>query len=223
MKHNIKCEPSYTVLELDLETGEKVVAESGAMVWMSSNLSTTTSTRGGMLAGLKRAVAGESFFQNTFEAQNGPGVLGLAPGKPGDICVYPMTGTDLYLEKGAYIASTPGVECDAKFQGLKGLFSEGLFALRISGTGTLFFSAYGDIQEIDVDGSYTVDSGFAVAWEPSVQYRLTRARKISAFLFSDQLLMKFEGKGKIWVQSRSPRSLANWAHPFRPVASNDGD
>ena len=80
----------------------------------------------------------------------------------------------------------------------------------------LFFNAYGDIQEIPVDGEYVVDNGYAVAWEPGLQYRITRARKIRSFLFSDQLLLRFSGQGKLWVQSRSPGSLANWAHPYRP-------
>jgi len=94
--------------------------------------------------------------------------------------------------------------------------------LRVTGTGTLFFNAYGDIEEIEVNGSYTVDNGYAVAWEPTLQYHITKSKKIRAFLFSDQLLMNFTGRGKVWVQSRSPRTLSNWVHPFRPQKpSND--
>jgi uncharacterized protein (AIM24 family) len=40
-------------------------------------------------------------------------------------------------------------------------------------------------------------------------------------LFSDQLLLRFSGTGRIWLQSRSPRSLANWVHPFRRVESKN--
>ena len=72
---------------------------------------------------------------------------------------------------------------------------------------------------IDIDGEYVVDNGYAVAWEPTLTYQLTRGRKIRSFLFSDQLLLRFSGKGRIWLQSRSPRSLAAWVHPFRPVES----
>lgn len=87
--------------------------------------------------------------------------------------------------------------------------------LRVTGTGTLFFGGYGDVHEVTVNGSYTVDNGYAVAWEPSLEYHLTRARKIRSFLFSDQLLLNFSGTGRVWVQSRSPVSLANWVYPFR--------
>ena len=109
---------------------------------------------------------------------------------------------------------------NSDFQGLRGLFNEGMFILRVSGNGTLFFSAYGDIQEIEVDGGYVVDNGHAVAWDSTLDYRLTRAKKIRSFLFSDQIIMKFSGRGRLWVQSRNPRSLANWVHPFRNVKSS---
>ena len=96
-----------------------------------------------------------------------------------------------------------------------------MFVLRVTGTGTLFFHAYGDIQPVDVSGDYIVDNGYAVAWEPTLTYRLTRGRKIRSFLFADQLLLQFSGHGRIWLQSRSPRSLANWVHPFRRVESKN--
>ena len=82
---------------------------------------------------------------------------------------------------------------------------------------SIVITAYGDIEEIDLDGEYIVDNGHAVAWDASLRYTLTRARQIRSFLFSDQLLMRFSGRGKLWVQSRNPRSLANWVVPFRPV------
>ena len=60
---------------------------------------------------------------------------------------------------------------------------------------------------IEGDGEYLIDNGFAVAWEPSLEWEMTRARrKIRSFLFSDQLLLRFSGKGRVWLQSRSPRS-----------------
>jgi len=222
MQYEVLCQPSFSLLEVSLEPGEKIVAEAGAMAWMEGPVKTETSTRGGVLSGMKRAVlSGESFFQNTYSAEGGPVKLGLAPGSAGDVVPYELQGNELFLERGAYLASTEGVRCDSKWEGLKGLFNEGLFILRVTGQGLLFFNGYGDVQEIQVDGQYTVDNGYAVAWEPSLQYRLTRARKIRSFLFADQLLLSFSGTGKIWVQSRSPVSLANWVYPFRPEKSSD--
>jgi uncharacterized protein (TIGR00266 family) len=221
MRYEILSKPSFSILDVTLEPGEKIVAEAGAMAWMEGPVVTETSTRGGVLKGLKRALlTGESFFQNTYSAQGGTGKVSLAPGVAGDIIPYELRGNELFLEKGAYLASTEGVHCDSKWQGLKGLFNEGLFILRTTGQGLLFFNGYGAIEEIQVAGQYTVDNGYVVAWEPTLQYRLTRARKIRSFLFSDQLLLGFTGTGRIWVQSRSPVSLANWVYPFRPVKSD---
>jgi len=220
MQYNIQCGPGFAVLGVDLEAGETIAAESGAMAWMEGPIKTKTSTRGGMLSGLKRKLlAGESFFQNTFTAEGAGASISFAPPAAGDVVPYELDGGDLLLEKGAYLASTEGIQCDSKWQGLKGFFNEGLFALRTTGTGTLFFSGYGDIQEVHVDGQYTVDNGYIVAWESTLQYRITRARKIRSFLFSDQLLLQFTGTGRIWVQSRSSISLADWVHPFRLVES----
>lgn len=132
---------------------------------------------------------------------------------------------DLLLQRGAYLASTEGIRCESRSEGLKGLFAQGLFVLRATGTGTMFFSGYGAIDSIDLDGgsTYTIDNGYVVAWEPSLSYRLTKARKIRSFLFSDQLLLSFSGRGRVWINSRSPQSLASLIHPFRRVNSKDSD
>lgn len=219
MRYSIEHQPSYSLVDLDFDPGDTVVSEAGAMAWMEGPLQVRTSSRGGVLSGLKRKfLSGESFFQNTYTA-TGPGAcLALAPGPAGDVVAHPLDG-ELLLEKGAYLASDEGVHVDARFDGLKGLFNEGLFVLRCSGNGMLFFTGYGDVQEVEVDGEYVVDNGYAVAWDPSLRYRLSRARRIRSFLFGDQLLLRFSGRGRVWVQSRSPRSLANWVHPFRRVKS----
>ena len=219
MNYEIRSEPSYSLLEVTLDPGQTIVAESGAMSWMSDTIRMSTSTRGGVMSGLGRTVlGGESFFQNTYSAEGGTGTIGLAPGQPGAIIPRLITGDELMLEKNAYLASAEGVRVNSDFQGLRGLFNEGLFILRASGHGVLFFNAYGDVSEIDVDGSYVVDNGHAVAWEPSLSYTLTKGKSIRSFLFSDQLLLRFEGRGKVWTQSRDPRSLASWVFPFRPAS-----
>ena len=224
MDYVIRSQPSYSLLEVTLDVGEQLVTEAGAMAWMTPNIDVQTSSRGGILSGLSRAVlGGESFFQNTYEAREDRGTIGLAPGQPGDVMAYRLDGGSLLLEKGAYLASTPGITTGSDFQGLRGLFNEGMFILRVSGTGLLFFNAYGDIQEIDVEGSYIIDNGHAVAWEPTLGYRLTRAGRIRSFLFSDQIIMEFSGHGKLWVQSRNPRSLSDWVFPFRGVKPRSED
>lgn len=212
---------SYPVLEVDLLPGERFVSESGAMAWMDRHVQCKTEARGGILSGLKRAVlAGESFFQNTYSVEGQQGQVAFVAGSPGTIVPYELNG-DLYLEKGAYLGSTSEVKIDTKFDGLKGLFNEGLFVMKASGKGRLFFTGYGDVREVQVNGEYVVDNGYVVAWEPTLQYRLGKAKKIRSFLFSDQLLLRFSGRGRLWAQSRSPQALANFFHPYRPVKKNN--
>lgn len=218
MQYEIIAQPTYSALEVSLSPDDSIVAESGAMAWMTDTVRLSTSARGGVFRSLRRAaLAGESFFQNVFEAEAPGGVICFAPGQPGDIVAVDVGEGDLMLEDGAFLASERGVAIDSSWQGLRGFFNEGLFILRATGNGTLFFNAYGDIQEIEVDGSYVVDNGHAVAWDATLDCHVTRSRSVRAFMFSDQLLMAFSGRGRLWVQSRSPQALADWVHPYRRV------
>ena len=224
MKYDIQNRPAYSLLEVTIDPNESIVAESGAMVWMSDSIQLSTSARGGVFRSLRRSVlGGESFFQNVFEAQDSPGIVGFSPGQPGDIVAVDVGQGDILMEDSAYLASEQEVEIDSDFRGLRGLFNEGLFILRASGSGLLFFTGYGDIEEVEVDGSYIVDNGHAVAWEPTLRASITRGRSIRSFLFSDQLLLRFSGHGRLWVQSRNPQALANWVHPYRTVTQESKD
>ncbi len=218
MKYDIVSAPSYSLVELSLSDGESVTVEPGAMAWMDTTIKPKTEMKGGFFAGMKRKFAGESFFFNIYTAEGGSGTIGIAPGYSGDIIVRKLNDETLYMERGAYLCHVGNIEASATWEGFSGTFAEGMFGLRVSGTGLLFFGSYGDVQEVDVAGSYTVDNGYAVAWEENLDYSIGRSgRSIRSFLFSDQLICRFHGHGKLWVQTRSPRNLAAWVHPFRRV------
>jgi len=220
MEYQIQARPAFSYLDVNLNPGEQIVAESGAMAWMEGPIATKTSTRGGVMGGLKRKLlSGESFFQNTYTAEGGAGTVTLAPGAAGDLVATELHGA-LNMQKGAYLASTTGVKCDSKWSGFKGFFNEGLFILRVEGDGMLFFGSYGAIEEVQVDGTFVVDNGFAVAWDPTLDFRLTKARKIRSFLFSDQILCEYSGTGRLWIQTRTAHQLASAVYPYRPVDSD---
>ena len=217
MKYEILTGPSYALAEVELGEGEKIVTEPGAMAWMDDNIEVETKMKGGLWSGIKRKIAGESFFQNTYVCNSGRGKIGLAPGIAGDVVAIDIDG-EILTERGAYMASTGNIEVSASWEGFQGMFSEGLVALKARGNGTLFFNAYGDIQEIDVKGGYAVDNGYVVAWEPTLNYSVSTAgRGLKNFLFGDQLITRFSGHGKLWVQSRSTHNLVSFLHPFRRV------
>ena len=218
MKYNIVCEPSYSLAEITLDSGESVIVDPGAMAWMDTTIKPKTEMKGGFFAGITRKFAGESFFLNTYTAEGGLGTIGIAPGYSGDIIVKELNDETLYMERGAYLCHVGNIETSATWEGFTGAFAEGMLGLRVSGTGLLFFGSYGDIQEVEVDGSYTVDNGYAVAWEQTLDYSIGRTgRSIRSFLFGDQLICRYHGAGKLWIQTRSPRNLAAWVQPFRRV------
>lgn len=219
MKYEIQQQGTYPVIEITLAKGEKFVSEAGAMAWMEPTMNVETAARGGVMASLKRGIlGGESFFQNTYSTEAAESKVAFVAGQPGAVAALKMDGLTLCLEKGAYICSDPTVTVETKFEGLKGLFNEGLFVLRASGTGTMFFGGYGDLVEVQVNGEYVVDNGYAVAWDSTLEYNITRSgTKIRSFLFGNQLMLRFKGQGRVWCQSRSPVAFADWVHPFRPV------
>jgi biogenesis AIM24-like protein len=77
------------VLELTLNPGEAIFAESGELSWMTSSIQMTTSTQyggGGGIGGVfKRAVGGGSLFMTEYAAQGAPGMVAFAAKLPGQI------------------------------------------------------------------------------------------------------------------------------------------
>lgn len=74
MRHQMLCPPAATALRFELEQGESITCEVGAMIAMTSGLTVETTTKsrggsGGIIKGLKRMFSGESFFLNHFTAQ----------------------------------------------------------------------------------------------------------------------------------------------------------
>jgi uncharacterized protein (TIGR00266 family) len=220
MEHEVLYRPSYSLLKVRLERGDSISAESGAMVSMSSGIEMQTSAKGGLFGALKRRVlAGESFFMNTFTA-NEPGEVTFAPILPGDIHALQLTGQTMYAQSGAYIASSPQIEIDTKWGGAKTFFSrEGLFLLKLSGTGEIFLSSYGAIHEIElgVGQKYTVDTGHMVAFAEGVGYSVRKVGGLKSTLFSGEgLVCELTGPGKIMIQSRSADAFLSWLIPQIP-------
>ena len=141
MKYNIVSAPSYSLIEMNLSEGESVIVEPGSMAWMDTTIKPKTEMKGGYFAGIKRRFAGESYFLNTYSAEGGSGNIGIAPGYSGDIIVRELNNETLYMERGAYLCHVGNIETSATWEGFSGMFAEGMFGLRVSGTGLLFFGS----------------------------------------------------------------------------------
>ena len=183
------------------------------MSGMSGGVEIVTNAKGGLLGGLKRSVlGGESFFINTFTASAGPGEVIVAPALPGDIIHLPVPsdGTAIMVQSGSWLASEAGVTVDTKWGGAKTFFSgEGLFMLRCSGSGDMLVASYGAIFEMDLPAgeSYKVDTGHIVAFEEGIGYQVNKVGGWKSTILSGEgLVATFTGPGKLWQQSRSPRT-----------------
>lgn len=220
MRQEILYSPSYTLLKIHLNEGESIIAESGAMVSMSEGIAISTKARGGVLKSLGRAaLGGESFFMNTFTAESA-GEVTFAPNLPGDIFPVQLNNQSIFVQSGSFLCSTPEIQVDTKWGGAKMFFSsEGLFLLKISGTGMVWLSSYGAIHEINLETgqAYKVDTGHMVSFEESVQYNVKKVGGWKSTILSGEgLICQLTGPGKITLQTRSEQALLSWIIPKLP-------
>ena len=88
MKYEIKGTMLPSV-DVHMEAGESVYTERGGMAWMRGDIEMSTSTRGGLLKGLGRKLAGESLFMTTYACKSATGMITFTPEAPGGILAWP--------------------------------------------------------------------------------------------------------------------------------------
>jgi uncharacterized protein (TIGR00266 family) len=219
LEYKIEGRPDYSFLTVTIPADQTLKVEASSMATMDAHISMKTKLKGGF----GRFLTGESLFINEFTTTAGAGEIGIAPGTPGDLIHQYLEGQSIFIQNSAFVAASIGINLETKWQGmLKGFFSgESFFLIRCSGRGDLWFSSYGAIIEIDVDGDYVVDTGNVVAFTEQLEYQITKVGGYKSLFFSGEgFVCRFSGKGKVWIQTRSTQAFANWAHYYRPVQSN---
>jgi len=214
MDVEIRDRPAFAHLLVQMEKGDKIIAEAGAMASMSGQLQMTTRFSGGPRGALlRRLFASESIFINEFSAQASGHVVLTQP-YPGDIVAVDLRGTTIFLQPGAFLACEPGITLGLGWAGVRSLIArEGLFRLKASGHGRVWFGAYGAVVPRDVDGELIVDSGHLVAYEPTIGIQVGLAAGIfSSFFSGEGIITRVRGQGKIYLQSRSFGGLAAWTN-----------
>lgn len=222
--------PSFAMLRIDLSPGQTFITEAGSMVARQSHVAMEVKMNAGRNAGffgmvkailiaiIRKAIGGESFFVNHFTAPQ-RGSVWVAPALSGQIQHRRMNGDTLVLSAGGYLGHMGDIDLKMKFGGLRGLLArEGLFFLEVSGHGDLWFTSYGGIEAIDVNGSYTVDTGHLVGYEGNLQFDIKSVGGgVMGFIASGEgLVMEFRGQGRIYIQSRNLSSLVGWLTPLLP-------
>jgi uncharacterized protein (TIGR00266 family) len=223
IEYEVQHKPVFTLLKTKLRSGQSIRAEAGAMVYMK-NITMETSAGGGLLSSLKRSVlGGESFFMNTFTCPTGEGEVGFAPPYAGDVMCLDLKNETWFLQGGSYLCSSPELMIDTKFQGLKGFVSrEGLFFLKMSGTGQLFVSIFGAIEEHELVGDeFTIDTGHLVAFQEGIDYQVKTVGGLKSTVFSGEgLVARLSGRGRFLLQTRSTGAFVDWLIPFLPKPSS---
>ncbi|MEB3231432.1 MAG: TIGR00266 family protein [Leptolyngbyaceae bacterium] len=217
MKSEIRYKPAFATLFITLKPGEKLRAEAGAMASMSGKLSMKTEFFGGLLPGLMKSFfGGESLFINVFSNPSSePQELVLTQSSVGDIVRIELKNNAMCFQPGAYIAHTPGLKVELQWAGFASWFAgEGLFKLKMSGTGVVFCGAYGGLSEVRVQDEFIVDNGHLVAYEPGIKMGIKMAGGLLGSVTSGEgFVNRLTGRGKIYLQSRSVDGLVRFLSP----------
>ncbi len=195
---------------ITLDQGEAVRAEAGAMLFMSDGIEMETSTGGGVMAGLKRAIAGESFFITTFKSATPKSEVAFAAPYPGKIIPLDLRalGGTMLCQRDSYLCSAKGIEVSVAFTKRLGagfFGGEGFILQKLSGDGLAFVHAGGAIHKLTLGPgqSLRVDTGCLVAFQPSVGYDIQLVGGIKTALFGGEGLFfaRMTGPGDVWVQT----------------------
>ncbi|MCX6374273.1 MAG: TIGR00266 family protein [Actinobacteria bacterium] len=216
--------PAFTVAVARLAGGEKLRAESGAMISMTTGTQIETTTQGGILKGLKRSLSGESFFMNMFTAPPSGGEILLAASLPGDMTYVDLQGQTWLFHRDGFVASEATIELDTKWGGLKGAFgASSFFVVKCSGQGKAIVATYGALRRVDLQAGqqYTVDSGHLVAWPESLPIEVHKVGGMkSLFLSGEGFVVTLTGPGTFYMQTRSEAAFVSWLVPYLPKSGN---
>lgn len=217
MDCEIRYKPAFAAIFVTLKPGDSITAEAGAMTSADGRIAMTTEFSGGVGAALlKKFLGGESLFVNTFKnPTQQPLTLVLTQSSIGDILGVDLRGNTLCFQPGAYICHTTGVNLGVQWAGFKSWFSgEGLFKLKATGTGKVFFGAYGGLTRKQVSGDFIVDTGHLVAYEPSLKMKIELAGSLLGSVTSGEgFVTRLTGTGEIYLQSRSVEGLVKYLIP----------
>ena len=171
------------LVEIELDSGEGVRAEAGAMVYMSDGVEMQTDTGGGVFSGFKRMFTGESFFITSFihTGSAGKGHVGFAAPYLGKIIALDLDelGGSFLCQKDAFLCAAQGVEIETAFTKRMGagfFGGEGFVLQRLLGAGRAFAHVGGSVvkRELGEGETLRVDTGCLAAFAPSVDYDVHR-------------------------------------------------
>jgi uncharacterized protein (TIGR00266 family) len=216
------------LVEVELDQGETVIAEAGAMTYMEDGIAFESKMGDGsepekgffgkLFSAGKRMVAGESLFMTHFTHRgSGKRRVAFAAPYPGQIVAMDMAalGGELICQKDAFLCAALGTKVSVAFaQKLgAGFFGgEGFILQRLEGDGMAFVHAGGTVVQKQLAGNtLRLDTGCLVAFTPGIDYSIERAGNLKSMVFGGEglFLATLSGTGSVWVQSMPFSRLAD--------------
>jgi len=225
------------IVEVELDPGETVIAEAGAMSYMEDDIEFAAKMGDGsepeqgmmgkLLSAGGRMLTGESIFMTHFTNRGGgKRRAAFAAPYPGKIVALDLAkiGGQFICQKDAFLCAAMGTTVSIAFQKRLGagfFGGEGFILQKLVGDGKVFVQAGGTIVKKKLEGeSLRVDTGCLVGFTAGVDYDIQRAGSLkSMFLGGEGLfLATLAGRGVALLQSLPFSRLADRILQHAPSA-----
>lgn len=231
-------------VEIELDPGETVLSEAGAMMYMTHDVEMETRLGGSAASGGvwgkvlgagKRLMTGESLFMTSFTSRAASGKSRVAFAAPYPGKIFPLDLKELgpvLCQKDSYLCSAMGIDVNLAFHKRlgAGLFGgEGFILQKLEGDGLAFVHAGGTIliRDLAPRERLKVDTGCIVAFQESVTYDIKYVGNVKSALFGGEGLFfaTLTGPGKIALQSLPFSRLAGRIYKAAPqtLGSQQGE
>ena len=219
---------SMQMVEVELDQGETVIAEAGAMNYMEQGIAFETrmgdgsnveqGLMGKLFSAGKRLLTGESLFMTHFTNHDyGKRRVSFAAPYPGSIVPLNLAqiGGSVTCQKDAFLCAALGTNIDIAFNKKlgSGFFGgEGFVLQRLEGDGMAFVHAGGTVIEKQLTGeTLKLDTGCLVAFTEGIDYSIEMTKGLRSMFFGGEglFLTTLSGHGKVWIQSLPFSRLAD--------------
>ncbi len=215
-------------LSVQMQPGQVIFSDAGAMSWMTSSIQMKTNTGGGLGGMFKRMASGASAFIIDFEAAGNSGQVAFTADFPGKILPFELAANQsLIMHKHAFMCAEKSVQLDMFFTrklGVGFFGGEGFVLQKLTGPGMVFGELDGDAVEYHLQPGeeMKVEPGYVAMFESTVSFDIEHIKGIANMFAGGEgvFLARMTGPGRIWLHSLSPSKVAHRLMEFLPPPSN---
>jgi uncharacterized protein (TIGR00266 family) len=212
---------------VELNPGQTIFSEAGAMSWMTATINMNTHSGGGLGGMFKRAMSGASLFIIDFTSTGGPGQVSFATDFPGKVLPFDLdAGQSVTMHRHAFICAEKSVTLDIAFTRKfgAGLFGgEGFVLQKLMGPGMVFAELDGDAIEYHLQPNQVmrVEPGHVAMFESSVAFDIEMIKGMTNILMGGEglFLATLKGPGRIWLHSMTVSKIAHRVAEYLPGKS----